>query len=364
MERSKTSVKNRSTSSNAEQRIVYYDILRAIAPIFVVFIHAAVTFGGHTLKIHFIQEFGRWAVPIFFMISGALLLNPKKKFNTKTFYLKNIKRIVIALVAWLVIYTVLFALLSYSAETREYAIGASLAGRGESYHLWFLYTLVAIYLLVPIIRYICKNEKLLKYAIIMGCIACYVLPFLDTLLSIVAHLTNNALLLGFTDNGGIVCRFANQLSTFSLAYYFILGYYLSVKDINKKTRRMIYLAGIIGTILDLAWVIIGEKIVGIPITASYYFLPVLCMSIAVFVAARYLFINAEKTPKIISFMAKNSFGVYLCHLALLLFVFNKSSFFANNSSILAILIGTIATYLASIIISWLISLVPGLKKIV
>lgn len=50
------------------------------------------------------ESLARWCVPVFVMISGALLLDPNKKEDLLTFYRKRLHRIFIPFLFWSVIY--------------------------------------------------------------------------------------------------------------------------------------------------------------------------------------------------------------------------------------------------------------------
>lgn len=356
------SARTARVSGGGQKRVLYLDFLRAVAPIFVVFIHTAVTLGGQTPRIHVIQEFGRWAVPIFFMISGSLLLNPKKEFSIGTFYRKNVKRLVIALVVWLVLYSCFFTFTGDYEGMRTYYLGFNFFS-GCSYHLWFLIAMIGVYILMPLLRPICRERKLLGYAVIAGIIACFALPFLDTIIRMLAFVTDNPFLTGYVNGGMLFGKLGSEvLATFSLVLYFLLGYFLATEEFTKKMRWFIYGLGVVGGIVSLLWIYVGEKIMGIPIASSYYSLSVLCFSGALFLAARYGFEKVKKLPWIVGFMAKNSFGVYLCHLAIVIIFTEKIGWF--NDSAMMIIAASLAVYLISLIISWLLSKIPLVRKIV
>ena len=355
------SAKTIAKSGGGQDRVVYFNILRAIAPIFVVFIHAAVTFDAQTTKIHFFQEFGRWAVPIFFMISGALLLNPKKEMSLKALYKKNIRHMLVALLAWSVFYAILFAFFDDKEGSKAHLLGYNIFG-GGAYHMWFLFSLLAIYIILPFLRNIVTNKKLFGYSLFVGLIICFALPFVDTIIEIIAHLIDSHFLLGYIGGGSLFSKISVELRLFSLAFYFLFGYFLATENFDKKMRWTIYGLGIASAAVDLAWVVVGERVVGMASTANYYFLPVLLMSGALFLAVRYMFARIKRTPKIIGFMAKHSFGIYLSHLAILIFVVDKWGII--GSGLPMIIVGTLIAYLISLVISWTLSKIPVLRKVV
>ena len=73
------------------KRVVYFDILNIIAMIAVVSMHCNVIVHNNpnirAWNTSLIVEcICYWAVPVFCMLSGATLLNYRKKYDTKTFF--------------------------------------------------------------------------------------------------------------------------------------------------------------------------------------------------------------------------------------------------------------------------------------
>ncbi len=86
-----------NVAARMPRRVAYFDVLNILATISVVWIH----FGN---EVHwydgskvwywclFIQVVCYWAVPVFFMLTGATLMNYQEKYSTKEFYLHRVKR--------------------------------------------------------------------------------------------------------------------------------------------------------------------------------------------------------------------------------------------------------------------------------
>ena len=93
-------------------RVFYFDFLRALAIIAVVFIHFSADVAGQYRKIAtpdwlsaaFYNGLTRGCVPLFVMLSGALLLNPDKTVSIKEVFSKRLPKLVIPLVVWSIIY--------------------------------------------------------------------------------------------------------------------------------------------------------------------------------------------------------------------------------------------------------------------
>jgi surface polysaccharide O-acyltransferase-like enzyme len=93
----------------------------------------------------------RWCVPVFLMISGALLLDPRRVEPTRTFYRRRLARIGLPLLVWTAVYTV-FAhyLLNDPLTVRDTA--RAVASGSPFLQLYFLFVLAGLYLLTPFLR--------------------------------------------------------------------------------------------------------------------------------------------------------------------------------------------------------------------
>ena len=111
------------------ERDTSIDLIKIVAIIGVLAVHTCA--GGFTYAIGsqnwmgslFWGSLTRASVPLFFMCSGALLLNPNKELSLKKLFSKNILRILIALFFWAAAYK-LFHLLVDRVFFKENVIQA------------------------------------------------------------------------------------------------------------------------------------------------------------------------------------------------------------------------------------------------
>ena len=100
----------------------------------------------------------RWAVPCFVMITGALLLSPERALPVRKICGKYLLRIVLALVSASFIYR--FFSLAMDGEALTAKVFGEVLIRivtGEGWaHLWYLYVLAGLYLLLPFYRMITR----------------------------------------------------------------------------------------------------------------------------------------------------------------------------------------------------------------
>jgi surface polysaccharide O-acyltransferase-like enzyme len=91
----------------------------------------------------------KWAVPVFVMVSGALVLRPPRDPSPGAFYRKRISRIGIPLVFWHVVYALLLASLRRDVDW-QFAVSQTLIG--ELYTaLYFFWLILGLYLVTPLL---------------------------------------------------------------------------------------------------------------------------------------------------------------------------------------------------------------------
>ncbi len=149
------------------------DLIRVVAIYLVVMIHVSGQLTNVWGKIPADQwiiadiygAVARISVPLFFMISGYLLL-PRSE-SLRVFFTKRMVKILIPFVAWSLIYLFWFCGNHANACTAN-LVSQLLLVKGTYYHLWFLYTLISIYLILPVLRLMFRpdtDKKVLWYLI-------------------------------------------------------------------------------------------------------------------------------------------------------------------------------------------------------
>lgn len=151
-----------------KDRIVYIDWLRIVAAVMVVMIHTSGMLLQHAAPHSFTYWIGlcnweivRPAVPLFFMITGALMLRKEYDASPMKMVRKAIKVLLLMLV-WSFIY----AWLSVDTITVKTIVFATIKGH---FHFWFFEYLIGIYLLIPILKALVeyKDGVLLKYYLVL-----------------------------------------------------------------------------------------------------------------------------------------------------------------------------------------------------
>lgn len=135
-----------------------FDFIRVIAVFAVVWLHVSndvvirdPDVSSVTWWIGNIAEaFSRWCVPLFVMVSGALLLSTSENLAPIDFYIKRTSRLFPSIAFWTLIYIVFR---EYTEPTFSLIVAAkSIVSGIPYYHLWYLYMVVGLSLATPFLR--------------------------------------------------------------------------------------------------------------------------------------------------------------------------------------------------------------------
>ena len=212
----------------------YIDFLRTVSIVLVILLHCI---GGYlfdsanigkTLWVMtaYANEVCRIGVPLFFMMSGFLLLN-KKIDSVGAFYKHRFLKIALPFLLYDTFY---YLFLPSGNEPRSF-VGwlRELINNGSAYHLWFIYSILILYLFVPFIRKI--TEKCTTGELILFLLLC---TFQTTLKPLYNILFSEKAYLYLSDDG-----FVGYLG------YMLLGYILGKTDIPRKIRVLLYTCGLL-----------------------------------------------------------------------------------------------------------------------
>lgn len=341
-----------------DNRIVYVDILRIFATFSVVFLHVAAGNWGNAVMgtfdwkiFNFYDSLVRFGVPIFVMVSGMFLLNPNKKISYKDIYSKYILRIVIAFISWSLLYAIYINLINYDTFNFEVFIRSFVFGH---YHLWYLYMIVGLYIITPLIRNIANDKKATEYFLLLSFVFTSLLPITVKFFNL-------------EDMNFFIKKFDLSF-TFGYVGYYISGYYFSNYELTKNKRRIIYLLGVLGFICTYVLTdIISLKTGKADSTFySYFATNVLFASLAVFVFFKYEVskINVNKSgEKLINILSECSFRIYLIHDFFNIFLLQLGFNTLKYNPILSVPFAAIVVFTGSLIISFIIEKTPFLKRI-
>ena len=341
------------------QRVACYDVLRVAATFAVVALHLSAQHWADTdiystawQAFNLYDSLVRWTVPVFVMISGVFFLAGTQ--SLRQILRKNVLRIVTAFVFW----SALYAAYAYFFNKCALSTAVTLFFSGH-YHMWFLFMIVGLYLIVPLLRPIVQNETLTRYFLLLALVFTFLLPQLALFCSFVSPRVSTVIT--------TVIMYTYCYFPLGFTVYFVGGYYLSRREFSRREEIILYCIGVAGLLFSIFAPVIHAKAQGAPsgIFYNYNSINVLFTSVPIFVFAKQ-HLNfphiGERAYAILRKLSKYSFGVYLVHPMVieLLQHFGIDTFFCNaffSVPLLAVFVFAVSTA-----ISALLSRVPIVNK--
>lgn len=332
----------------------YISILNVLACIGVVILHTFET--GYTSDANFVFEvliraIAYCAVPVFFMITGATLIDYRERYDTKTFFKKRLLKVIIPLIIWSIIYFIInFFKGKFSINDLSFKFVFEYFFLVKTNPIfWFFVVIIGIYLAIPVISLIPQEtrRKAFLYIIIITFVFNQFLP------DLLYHLNLNY----------------NYDLKFPLTYsgwisFIFIEYYIDKYEIVKKHRVIIYVLGIIGflTMVVPTIFISYHKNESCSWFDEYYDAPCVLYSASVFLFFKSKINNNQIVTKIMpffNFVAPTTLGIYVLHIAIRDFLryFYTYSYFGMN------LVLTLSILTICFIVVKIVQKIPGLRHI-
>ncbi len=357
----------------AKNRLLSYDVIRIVAIFLVLLVHVSayiVLYNSEPTTQEFIfgnivNGISRAGVPLFLMLTGALLLNEDRKFDAKTFYKKSFTWMALLMVGWTVAYGAFYAIafpMLHHNPVDWATVGQSMWNYALKLptmypHLWYMFMVVGLYLMIPVLRLFVKREN---KSYILGIIIAFVVAQL-------AVNTFNIRMTGWTFNlTTIVNKFHVEPAT-GFVGYVLTGWYVTNFKIVKRKRLALY--GLSLAAVVFATSMVQMQIKTTPGVRGNFYEP---LTLTAFLYGLGLFLLlytlcGEKQTKnrLTVLLSQDAFGVYIIHavwLELLTMWFPYWEFPVKNA-VLYMLLLFLAVTVVSYLTVWLVSLIPGVKKI-
>ena len=349
-----------------KSRIYSFDVLRILAVLGVIMIHVAATYVKKSDLQSVAFDWGnlfhgitRFAVPAFIMLSGALMLDENKKVTAKK-SLKYACVMLVLLVIWSFVYAAFFYIIVPESKGNEISTEKFINGFVYGhYHLWYLYMIIGLYLMTPVLRTFVKkeNKKVISYLLLLSVIICFTVKFANFFL--MEYVVEKDWITPLVD------KFNFSMMGVYLTY-FIAGWYVVNIEIKKSRRIFIYVLGAIGAFLTvfINWFYAQQ---GKNVQKIFHFediVNVLFFGIAFFMFFYYALKNKKfrKTKGMLVGVSKLTFGVYLVHVIVLYYV----NLYAEGIEdvFVRIMVEFAATTIISFAVCFVLSKLPLLKKLI
>ncbi len=279
----------------------YITILTVIACIGVVVLHGGGYYHSYkfdtTWKVTLLyQTLFYPAVAVFYMVSGATLLNYRERYSTAEYINKRIP-VVLAFLVWSIIYW-LYGCLRNGSSFNLFDFFQKLLNGGITSIFWFFYPLFYIYIAIPIFSLVCNQEhrKLIKWLIIILMMS-FCLP----------NLAN------------VLFGFKVLIPSIGYGWFFfaLLGWYFNTFDINAKIKWSIIGLGLLGAVMKFSvTLLLSDSTHGVyPLFNTYKSFSNVFMAMSWFLLAKGInwdFIFNSKVLKTVIIEISNlAFSIYL-----------------------------------------------------
>ena len=365
-----------------QEKIGWIDLLRVLACFLVVFSHSCDAFVAQfdADRASFLTGvlFGslvRASVPLFVMMTGVLLLPVAPGYNLVSFYRKRVGRVLPPLVFWSLVLPVLmylyFNFVNPATHNPQIAVdsynGTTLVQRLYTFifnfnfdttPLWYLYMLIGLYLLMPILNCWLVQASRHELKVVLGVWGVsLLLPYVKMLAPVLGYQGNfgNMELLGMCDWNiyGTFYYFSGFIG------YLILAYYLKTYPLqwswNKTLAIMVPMFLVGYAITTGGYILTQEHFPGnyAYLEIVWYFtgINVFMMTLPVFVIVQKIGLRPRRW---LSKLASLTFGIYLCH-----FVFIFANYDLYDITVLPywlrIICIAVTTFAISTAVTWLMS---------
>lgn len=349
--------------------ISYLNVFSAVA---VVMMHANSAFWSYNDKPYWgvtnvIENVCFCAVPIFFMLTGATLMDYNERYTTKEFFKKRFFKTVIPFLFWSVFamfWSSRKVLIAMANDEPNQKLGWTVESVAKGILntkfmdiYWFFIPLFCIYLMIPVFAAIPKKRriKIFTYIIFTSVVLNYTIPFILGLLN---HYTGFTLGWTYTMSAGL-----------QYMIYPLIGYVLNNVELKTPHRLIIYALALAGVLTLIIGTYNTTRKAGmlIGVYKGYYNLPVLLYATGV-----YLFIKkaterikSDRVNRIFAYFQSYTFPIYLIHRYFMQVLEDNLVYLhVEKASLLYVFGATIISIFLSIVTTYILRKIPVLRHVV
>lgn len=348
-----------SNEKSNGKRIHYLSLMSVVSALAVVMLHTNGCFWDFSTEPYWvtanvIESVMYFAVPVFFMVSGATLIDYRKRYTLKEYAKKRFDKAVIPFLAWSLIGALYFYLtggleLYLTLDSLKNLVLGVLNVQYVSI-FWFFIALFQAYLCIPLFACVEKESRISIYTYVIGAAFVFnsLIPFV-----------NNVFQLGYY----------NYISVGVGSGYLIfvlLGYVLHNVSLSPKQRYLTYALSVVGLLMHIIGTYTLSMQAGTVITTykEYTNVPSILYSVGIFVFLKEIGskLENEKLITVIETLGKYTFAVYLMHW-FIMDIMNRL-FIIDGASLVYRIGAPILIYAICMAIAWVIRKIPVLKHIV
>lgn len=353
------------------RNLIHIECMRIIAAFLVIFNHtrgkgfflfAEYERGSFLYWLYmFPSIFCKVAVPLFFMISGALLL--RRDISLKELWVKKILRLIVALI---IFSAVTYVGLGWYKDTTVSILEfvEKLYTCEVSVVFWYLYAYIAFMISFPFLRAMVKglSEHQYWYMMFIAIIVVGIVPSLEYLL--------------FHGTWTIYGLIKPSWILTNIVFWPLVGFYIeNVYDIQKCSGKKIGI-GIFVSIIGIGiscyltyYMHLQTGVCAEGVSQTFYDCFMVLPCVTVYLGMRYIFASCcllKSVKRIILSISGCTFGIYLLHVVVKQYLAGLWSVFRKDwqlNKMLAASLFCLVVFLVCYVLTWVLKKIPGLKKI-
>ncbi len=321
----------------------YIDYLRVVGAIAVIMIHATARHFQMMDELgspewwlsNILNSMSRFSVPLFVMISGAVLLG--KPMSTADFYKKRASRLIPPLIFWTIFFIAFKVYRGMSIKSLMWFLKVGLFVEGQAYyHLWYLVMFLCLMMFAPFINIFLNGNKPTRSDLLIFLMIVFLFFTLNGISS-----------LGYA-------LFDLKISWFKLfpwyIAYFIAGYWADKYGLEINISAL-FLAIVVVLLMMISaglnyFVASSFGVLRSSVVLNNCGPLVFIITVSIFLFAR-KYSYSLKENKIITSISEASFGIYLIHPAFINIISHNINYISNK--IISIPIVIVLTTVASFI---------------
>lgn len=345
----------------ARVRLQYIDLLKVLSIFAIMSLHAFMVWQKAevlNLNIFAFSSIARFGVPVFVMISGALLLN--REIEIGSFLKSKVNRIVYPFIFYYILTAFVIVVILNSSHEQVTNIFA---------FRWYFWMILGVYLSIPIINKFIQNSSMKEIEYFLA-------------LFVIAAVFYQIMYYFKIEQYLYLTLFLSPLG------YLVLGYYLSIKEFDMSTNKLITICILLFIASTVVQILAKMDIIPVvedfaantsPILSSWLDVGIfeIIQASSIFLLCKYLYrsssgiyhyINKFLQSKIISkfvlSVSRASYGMYLINLIpTFMFYYLQPMEFTGTEVVILIVSLSVITFFSSWIIVVLLGKIPYIKEL-
>lgn len=341
-----------------KNRVNYLDFIRSVAILCVILCHAteykqfSIINNGEFIVSHLAYLgqtilfcIGRLGVPLFLMLTGALLLKKTREISIMSFYKRKLFPLVLVTEVW-IIFNYIFEVIYFenkfqiSLLIKQMCFLTDLGGKLG--HMWYMPMIIGVYIIIPFINILIKNlQNIYLYIIIFFSFLPHLVNIFSVILNCLLGIETFGLIIDFSPLGGVFLS------------YVLIGYIIYNHNYyNYKKIICVFMIGIFVINVFIQYYLFYAGVSNYSIILWYTNPLLMLISTCVFyiLCGEKMIIKRKAITKIAYKISLNSFPIYFLHYPIFIIVYSYIGSITLNLFIKSLLL-TLFTFILSYSIS-------------